>query len=207
MFICQVCDREFKDVQSLQHHQTNDCSGTQSQSNLQLPPAEGFPCPECGKLYATKAYLERHKKFHSELKPYKCEVCSKRFTESFGLKRHLKTHSNSNKSGPRTNVAPKVKRKMGDIDIGLKFLNTCGQYRKRMLSKAKKHSTFLHSYISSDNDKQSRTITNEKGNLQNQLHKSKLMSDVDMPKEDTRVHKHAEYKCAICYKVFHKNYM
>ncbi|CAL1541968.1 unnamed protein product, partial [Lymnaea stagnalis] len=91
MAVCPGCEREFKDTKALTEHRLQDCP-----SNLQgeaTDPEVGFSCPECGRIYSTKAYLERHKKFHSDLKPHVCEVCQKRFSEAFRLKRHLKVHT------------------------------------------------------------------------------------------------------------------
>ena len=35
-----------------------------------------FECEECGKSFANKAYLDKHKRYHKGDKPFKCEVSS-----------------------------------------------------------------------------------------------------------------------------------
>ncbi|RUS69179.1 hypothetical protein EGW08_023060, partial [Elysia chlorotica] len=95
MAVCTGCDREFKDVKLLAEHQRTECLATAGggDSGLVVTKEDSFPCPECGREYTTRANLERHKKFHSSLKPHVCELCPKRFTEAFKLKRHMKVHS------------------------------------------------------------------------------------------------------------------
>ncbi|XP_005108373.1 uncharacterized protein LOC101848073 [Aplysia californica] len=93
MAVCPGCDREFHDVQSLHQHQASECPANNGGVQLSSK-QDGFPCPECGRVYSTKAYLERHKKFHSELKPHVCEICNKKFSEAFRLRRHMKVHKN-----------------------------------------------------------------------------------------------------------------
>ncbi|CAG5124837.1 unnamed protein product [Candidula unifasciata] len=88
--VCTSCDKEFPDVNSLNEHLAKECPLNISQSATSKE--TGFSCEECGRVYTTKSYLERHKKFHLDLKPYACEVCSKRFSEAFRLRRHLKVH-------------------------------------------------------------------------------------------------------------------
>ena len=97
MAVCPGCEREFKDVKDLAEHQRSECLAAASLTSGSGPLMKDgtFPCPECGRVYTTKANLERHKKFHSSLKPHVCEICQKRFSEAFKLKRHMKVHSES----------------------------------------------------------------------------------------------------------------
>ncbi|GFO01787.1 Zinc finger protein 721 [Plakobranchus ocellatus] len=95
MAVCPGCEEEFKDVKLLSEHQKLGCPGLSSIEMAASGPVveNKFACPECGRTYTTKANLERHKKFHSALKPHVCEICNKRFSEAFKLKRHMKVHS------------------------------------------------------------------------------------------------------------------
>ena len=100
MAVCPGCEQEFKDVKLLAEHQRTECPAAATVASMSgelgvVVKEDNFPCPECGRVYTTKANLERHKKFHSALKPYVCEVCPKRFSEAFKLKRHMKVHSES----------------------------------------------------------------------------------------------------------------
>ncbi|GFS19221.1 zinc finger protein 665 [Elysia marginata] len=96
MAVCPGCEREFKDVKLLAEHQKTECPAARVTADSGISIKENnFPCPECGRVYTTKANLERHKKFHSALKPFACEICQKRFSEAFKLKRHMKVHSES----------------------------------------------------------------------------------------------------------------
>ncbi|KAI8776708.1 zinc finger protein 62 [Biomphalaria glabrata] len=92
MVTCPVCQSEFHDMSSFSEHQ-KICRDKDSKIASQH--GDGFPCPICARVYSTKSYLERHKKFHSNLKPHVCMVCNKQFSESFRLKRHMKVHNST----------------------------------------------------------------------------------------------------------------
>lgn len=51
-----------------------------------------FSCPQCHKLFLTKAAMRNHIKIHDRLESYECEECEKSFTTKYRLKAHLKIH-------------------------------------------------------------------------------------------------------------------
>ncbi|XP_073450331.1 uncharacterized protein [Aquarana catesbeiana] len=52
-----------------------------------------FSCPECGKCFALRSSLTRHRRVHTGTKPYVCSKCGKRFLLRSYLTSHQKVHS------------------------------------------------------------------------------------------------------------------
>ncbi|XP_040177531.1 oocyte zinc finger protein XlCOF8.4-like isoform X6 [Rana temporaria] len=50
-------------------------------------------CPECGKCFALRSSLTRHRRVHTGTKPYVCSKCGKRFLLRSYLTSHQKVHS------------------------------------------------------------------------------------------------------------------
>lgn len=48
----------------------NNSSGSDSESR-------SFPCPSCGKTFASSSGLKQHMHIHGSIKPYKCDVIFK----------------------------------------------------------------------------------------------------------------------------------
>ncbi len=46
-------------------------------------------CPECGKEFIQQSNFSRHKRIHTQEKPYACDHCEERFPYSTALKNHL----------------------------------------------------------------------------------------------------------------------
>jgi scratch-like protein len=59
-----------------------------------------FPCPDCGRNFATSSNLSRHQQTHKELSPEtakSCPVCKKMYVSTPALSMHILTHSLSHK--------------------------------------------------------------------------------------------------------------
>ncbi|XP_068112262.1 oocyte zinc finger protein XlCOF7.1-like isoform X3 [Hyperolius riggenbachi] len=54
---------------------------------------ETLVCLECGKCFAFKSKLVRHRVIHSGVQPYQCSECGKRFKQRAYLNEHQKMHS------------------------------------------------------------------------------------------------------------------
>ncbi|CAL4178401.1 unnamed protein product [Meganyctiphanes norvegica] len=52
-----------------------------------------FRCEDCGKTFAKKQYLTKHKYRHREVKPHACDVCGKRFAQKFEVAVHKIKHT------------------------------------------------------------------------------------------------------------------
>lgn len=55
--------------------------------------SEKHTCKVCGKQFLRLGGLNRHKKIHLGIKPFKCEKCNKTFQEKLALTRHLLIHT------------------------------------------------------------------------------------------------------------------
>jgi uncharacterized Zn-finger protein len=65
---------------------------TKSLSSLHKYP---FKCdvPDCEKTFGDSAKLIRHKKTHSDIRPFECATCAKTFREKSNLLVHMRSHS------------------------------------------------------------------------------------------------------------------
>ncbi|XP_076033526.1 uncharacterized protein LOC143020721 [Oratosquilla oratoria] len=52
-----------------------------------------YRCDCCGKCFAKKQYLTKHKYRHREVKPHACDVCGKRFAQKFEVSVHKIKHT------------------------------------------------------------------------------------------------------------------
>ena len=65
-------------------HVTKNCNITKKQR---------LECDICGRMLGNAGSLVRHRKVHTQDKPYKSETCGVTFAERFNLKHHLSTHT------------------------------------------------------------------------------------------------------------------
>ena len=46
-------------------------------------------CSHCGRIFSSKALLQRHYKVHTGLKDFVCQICNLAFNRKDNLKRHV----------------------------------------------------------------------------------------------------------------------
>ncbi|KAM5140545.1 uncharacterized protein ACMZJ9_014415 [Mantella aurantiaca] len=64
-----------------------------TQSSHQTPTRRcSFSCSECGKGFSGNRALTKHRRIHSEERPFPCPECDKCFKVKFCLERHMKLH-------------------------------------------------------------------------------------------------------------------
>lgn len=97
-YVCELCGKEFSQLYDLIRHRRSH------------PKEKRYPCLECLKLFATKSYLNEHKKqMHRKVKNhkteknltyhdhfmkriYKCLYCGKMFKQKYNCRRHMLVH-------------------------------------------------------------------------------------------------------------------
>ncbi|XP_063630785.1 oocyte zinc finger protein XlCOF6-like [Cydia splendana] len=81
---CVECDRSFINTAKYRRHL--------SQSQRHRPQKKiSVPCPECGKVFSRKNYMNNHMKlFHSNQSRHHCPLCDKYFVNGWGLRTHHK---------------------------------------------------------------------------------------------------------------------
>jgi len=60
-----------------------------SYQRAKLRCADKFKCEQCGKGFPLSCLLQRHKRTHSEMKPFACSYCEKSFSSKTSLNHHL----------------------------------------------------------------------------------------------------------------------
>ena len=108
-FVCDMCDKEFKQKSSLKSHQrihTGDkhhVCGTCHKGFAQKATLEQHQrvhtgdkpcqCKTCHKRFAYMTNLNSHHLVHTSEKPYMCDICGKAFTQKSSLGRHQRGHT------------------------------------------------------------------------------------------------------------------
>ncbi|XP_055715744.1 zinc finger protein 107-like [Phlebotomus papatasi] len=82
VWVCGVCNREFKYQYAFLRHFPTHAEGTKS-----------FQCDYCLKTFRQVSTLHQHKATHSQERPFICDICSKSFNRISTLISHKKTHS------------------------------------------------------------------------------------------------------------------
>lgn len=80
-FICNICNKGFREKAALQKHRK--IHFTRKQLSCQL----------CSKTFAQQSYLSKHLKRHTSDKKFMCTVCVATFKESNLLKIHMRIHT------------------------------------------------------------------------------------------------------------------
>jgi hypothetical protein len=68
---------------------TGDLMTMNSYQRAKLRCADKFKCDECGKGFPLSCLLQRHKRTHSDVKPFSCNYCDKSFSSKKFLNHHL----------------------------------------------------------------------------------------------------------------------
>ena len=80
-YVCDVCDRAFKDKDMLLKHLS---------CHIEEKPHE---CLECGKKFTKANQLKEHRKRHFEEGNYECQFCNKKFFSPNKLREHIRIHT------------------------------------------------------------------------------------------------------------------
>ena len=80
---------EFDENSSFDGETDEDENETFVEENFLAPIGPEYSCPQCGKHFSQKRYVESHvKTFHKDDCPFQCEDCGKRYKYHGALKRH-----------------------------------------------------------------------------------------------------------------------
>ncbi|XP_068627396.1 zinc finger protein 117-like [Battus philenor] len=84
---CVECNKQFNSVYTYRRHL--------STAYIHRPPKPvNIPCPDCGKVFSRKIYMNNHYKlFHVKKSRHYCELCSKYYVTAYALRNHrLRVH-------------------------------------------------------------------------------------------------------------------
>ena len=79
MFVCCFCGLELARRSSLMEHLKKHESGRSQ-----------YPCPMCEKQFARKITLDDHINIHKGEEPFSCDCCGRKFASRYSLSRHKK---------------------------------------------------------------------------------------------------------------------
>ncbi|CAH0404108.1 unnamed protein product [Chilo suppressalis] len=86
---CVQCDKKFSSIITYKRHiATNSTHAAEIRGDKSL---EKVPCPDCGRLYSRKCYMENHyRHVHLKQSPYHCHYCDKDFLNRTRYRDHMK---------------------------------------------------------------------------------------------------------------------
>ncbi|OXU26793.1 hypothetical protein TSAR_006079 [Trichomalopsis sarcophagae] len=91
LFQCANCHQSFRYKVSLKSHMINYHSANEQSvigNQVMCIQDQLLQCTECGKQFATKYKLQRHRRCHTGEKPYHCNYCDRSFSQTGNLKLH-----------------------------------------------------------------------------------------------------------------------
>jgi len=80
-YLCKVCNKVFTRLPHLQKHMR-----THSDERK-------YVCETCGAAFILQHHLVRHNRIHTGVLPFQCDVCHKQFTRKAGLTQHQFVHT------------------------------------------------------------------------------------------------------------------
>ncbi|XP_003489395.2 zinc finger protein 678-like [Bombus impatiens] len=115
VFLCEICDRDVKELSLLYKHKQKRHQPVPRKSEKSKEKficelcgsifvtiedfqehgkyrCSKFPCDICGSLLPTANSLNAHKRRHSGLRPYVCNICGKSYTQSSHMWTHKRFH-------------------------------------------------------------------------------------------------------------------
>jgi len=81
LYVCMICNREFKYLQVMRCH-----------LNCHTSDLFTYSCEVCQQTFTQLHQLEVHKCAHSAEKPYSCPTCGETFAGALLLRRHVRVH-------------------------------------------------------------------------------------------------------------------
>lgn len=105
---CNICNKTFNRAYDFKRHSlvhfnvehldSKDSFGMDSSqlfadkisSNVEMKSVLTYSCDVCCRIFKVKDSFERHKRIHTNERPFKCGECGKQFRDSGGLLRHVK---------------------------------------------------------------------------------------------------------------------
>ncbi|GLH09696.1 Protein suppressor of hairy wing [Gryllus bimaculatus] len=82
LFHCDICSLSFQTLNDLKNHkQSHKCKSSLRivESKSKELVSKKHKCDICNKLFSRKDAVNRHKKIHENVFPYKCEICEKQY--------------------------------------------------------------------------------------------------------------------------------
>ena len=119
--VCEFCQKDFSNLQSLRNHQLHICekafrrlarikyhkfkptSQTNNDKATTDQPEQPVVCSECGREYASLKLLKSHMRVHSKAymeAKYTCDICGNEYRSNVSLQNHINTIHNGLRNFP-----------------------------------------------------------------------------------------------------------